>query len=105
MVSLQGLARYAALTFIEIENLKVVVTSSKGFQHEFHVNKQNRLVLQQASLSEIPGQYKVELSGHGCVYVQVSLEEQIIKACVIWLLIPWEQHLNAQISQYLKFEE
>ncbi|XP_026531282.1 alpha-2-macroglobulin-like protein 1 [Notechis scutatus] len=73
VVSLQGLARYAALTFVEIENLKVVVKSSKGFQDEFHVNKQNRLVLQQASLPEIPGQYKVELSGHGCVYVQTVL--------------------------------
>ncbi|XP_026569028.1 alpha-2-macroglobulin-like [Pseudonaja textilis] len=73
VVSLQGLARYAALTFVEIENLKVLVKSSKGFQHEFHVNKQNRLVLQQASLPEIPGQYKAELSGHGCVYVQTVL--------------------------------
>ncbi|XP_070597948.1 alpha-2-macroglobulin-like protein 1 isoform X2 [Erythrolamprus reginae] len=73
VVSLQGLAKYAALTFVEIENLKVVVKSSKTFQHEFHVSKQNRLVLQQASLPEIPGQYKVELSGHGCVYLQTVL--------------------------------
>ncbi|XP_013916339.1 PREDICTED: alpha-2-macroglobulin-like protein 1 [Thamnophis sirtalis] len=73
VVSLQGLARYAALTFVEIENLKVVIKSIQGFQHEFHVNKENRLVLQQASLPEIPGQYKVELSGHGCVYVQTVL--------------------------------
>ncbi|XP_063150596.1 alpha-2-macroglobulin-like protein 1 [Candoia aspera] len=73
VIGLQSLARYAALTFVEIENLKLVVKSSKGFQHEFHVNKKNRLVLQQASLPEIPGQYKVELSGHGCVYVQTIL--------------------------------
>ncbi|XP_025032538.1 alpha-2-macroglobulin-like protein 1 [Python bivittatus] len=73
VIGLQSLARYAALTYVEIENLKVVVKSSKGFQHEFHVNKKNRLVLQQASLPEIPGQYEVELSGHGCAYVQTTL--------------------------------
>ncbi|KAM6475570.1 alpha-2-macroglobulin-like protein 1 isoform 2-T2 [Liasis olivaceus] len=73
VVALQGLARYAALTYVEIENLKVVVKSSKGFQREFHVNKKNRLVLQQASLPEVPGQYEVQLSGHGCVYVQTIL--------------------------------
>jgi len=73
VVALQGLSKYAALTFVEIENLKVAVKSSKGFQCEFHVNKKNRLVLQQTSLPEIPGQYKVELSGHGCVYVQTIL--------------------------------
>lgn len=73
MIGLQSLARYATLTYVEIENLNLVMKSSKGFQHKFHVNKQNQLVLQQTSLPEIPGQYKMELSGHGCVYVQVSL--------------------------------
>ncbi|XP_026569065.1 alpha-2-macroglobulin-like protein 1 [Pseudonaja textilis] len=73
VTGLQSLARYAALTYVEIENLNLVMKSSKGFQHEFHLNKQNQLVLQQASLPEIPGQYKMELSGHGCVYVQTNL--------------------------------
>ncbi|XP_025031018.1 alpha-2-macroglobulin-like protein 1 [Python bivittatus] len=73
VVALQGLARYAALTYIEIENLKVVVKSSKGFQHEFHVNKKNRLVLQQASLPKNPCQYQGEVSGDGCAYVQTIL--------------------------------
>ncbi|XP_070597946.1 alpha-2-macroglobulin-like protein 1 isoform X2 [Erythrolamprus reginae] len=73
VIGLQSFARYATLTYVEIENLNLVVKSSKGFQHKFHVNKQNQLVLQQAFLPEIPGQYKMDLSGHGCVYVQTNL--------------------------------
>ncbi|XP_053154513.1 alpha-2-macroglobulin-like protein 1 isoform X4 [Hemicordylus capensis] len=73
VVALQGLSKYAALTFQEIESLKVLVKSSQDFQHEFHVDRQNRLLLQLASLPDIPGQYKVEVSGRGCAYVQTTL--------------------------------
>nr|XP_020634517.1 murinoglobulin-2-like [Pogona vitticeps] len=73
IVALQALTKYAGLTYREIEDLKVLVKSSKDFQHEFHVDKKNRLVLQKVSLPEIPGQYKVEVSGNGCVYVQATL--------------------------------
>ncbi|XP_077202031.1 alpha-2-macroglobulin-like protein 1 [Paroedura picta] len=73
VVALQALSRYAALTYRETEDVQVLVKSSTGFQHEFHVDKGNRLVLQQASLPEVPGQYKVEVSGNGCAYVQSTL--------------------------------
>ncbi|XP_060124957.1 alpha-2-macroglobulin-like protein 1 [Zootoca vivipara] len=73
VVALQALPKYAALTYRETGDVKVLVKSSGGFQHEFHVAKQNRLVLQQAPLAEVPGQYKVEVSGDGCAYVQTTL--------------------------------
>nr|XP_020634516.1 alpha-2-macroglobulin-like protein 1 [Pogona vitticeps] len=73
IVALQALAKYASLTYRETEELKVLVKSSKDFQHEFHVDKKNRLMLQKVSLPEIPGQYKVAVSGNGCVYVQAVL--------------------------------
>ncbi|KAJ7316367.1 hypothetical protein JRQ81_002529 [Phrynocephalus forsythii] len=73
VVALQALAKYACLTYREIEDLKVLVKSSNHFQHEFRVNKKNHLLLQQVSLPEIPDQYKVEVSGNGCVYVQITL--------------------------------
>ncbi|XP_077202032.1 alpha-2-macroglobulin-like protein 1 [Paroedura picta] len=73
VVALQALSQYAALTYREIEDVQVLVKSSTGFHHEFHVDKGNRLVLQQASLPEVPGQYKVEVSGNGCAYVQSTL--------------------------------
>lgn len=72
MVALQALAKYAALTFREIEGVKVLVKSAQGFRHEFHVAKGNRLVLQQAALPNVPGQYQLEALGSGCVYMQVS---------------------------------
>nr|XP_056704304.1 alpha-2-macroglobulin-like protein 1 [Euleptes europaea] len=73
VVALQALSRYAALTYREIEGVQVLVKSATGFQHEFHVDKGNRLVLQQASLPEVPGQYTVEVLGNGCAYVQSML--------------------------------
>uniref|UniRef100_A0ACB8ETS9 Uncharacterized protein n=1 Tax=Sphaerodactylus townsendi TaxID=933632 RepID=A0ACB8ETS9_9SAUR len=73
VVALQGLSRYAALTYREIEGVQVLVKSTTGFQHEFHIDKGNQLVLQQAPLPEVPGEYKVEVSGIGCAYVQSTL--------------------------------
>ncbi|XP_062827460.1 alpha-2-macroglobulin-like protein 1 isoform X2 [Anolis carolinensis] len=74
MLSTQALAKYAALTYHEIEDLRVVMKSDKGFQHEFHVDKKNQMVLQQTSLPAVPGQYHVEVSGNGCAYVQTVLQ-------------------------------
>ncbi|XP_015261618.1 PREDICTED: alpha-2-macroglobulin-like protein 1, partial [Gekko japonicus] len=73
VVALQALSQYAALTYRETEGVRVLVKSTTGSQQEFHVDKGNRLVLQQASLPEVPGQYKVEVSGSGCAYVQSTL--------------------------------
>ncbi|KAL8202318.1 UNVERIFIED_CONTAM: hypothetical protein K2H54_010145 [Gekko kuhli] len=73
VVALKALSRYAALTYREIEGVQVLVKSTTGSQQEFHVDKGNRLVLQQAPLPEVPGQYKVEVSGSGCAYVQSTL--------------------------------
>ncbi|XP_061463920.1 alpha-2-macroglobulin-like protein 1 [Rhineura floridana] len=73
VLALQALSAYAALTYRETEDVKVLVKSSEGFQLDFHVDKKNRLVLQQASLPEVPGQYSVEVSGNGCVYMQTIL--------------------------------
>ncbi|XP_060092275.1 alpha-2-macroglobulin-like protein 1 [Heteronotia binoei] len=73
VVALQALSRYAALTYREIEGVQVLVKSTAGLHHEFHVDKGNRLVLQQVPLPEVPGQYKVEVSGSGCAYVQSTL--------------------------------
>uniref|UniRef100_A0A8C8RMR6 Alpha-2-macroglobulin-like protein 1 n=1 Tax=Pelusios castaneus TaxID=367368 RepID=A0A8C8RMR6_9SAUR len=72
VVALQALAKYAALTYSASEAVSVTVSSQGGAQQEFHVDNANRLVLQQATLQEIPGQYMVQASGKSCVFVQVS---------------------------------
>lgn len=66
------MARYAALTYQEAGGVEVTVRSKKSSQQEFHVDKKNQLVLQQASLHDVPGQYTVQAVGSGCVFVQVS---------------------------------
>uniref|UniRef100_A0A452H052 Alpha-macroglobulin-like TED domain-containing protein n=1 Tax=Gopherus agassizii TaxID=38772 RepID=A0A452H052_9SAUR len=73
VVALQALAKYAALTYSTSGAVSVTVSSQAGAQQQFHVDNANRLVLQQAALQEIPGQYTVQASGKGCVFVQVSL--------------------------------
>ncbi|CAM2097443.1 unnamed protein product [Caretta caretta] len=77
VVALQALARYAALTYHEAEGVKVMVKSKEGSQQEFHVDKNNQLVLQQASLQQVPGEYVVQAVGNGCVYVQTTLHYNV----------------------------
>lgn len=43
---------------------------------EFHVHRDNKLVLHQASLPADTGSYTVQATGSGCVYVQVRVREE-----------------------------
>ncbi|KFP89083.1 Alpha-2-macroglobulin-like 1, partial [Acanthisitta chloris] len=73
VVSLQALAQYAALIPQEIRDVKVTVKGKKASPLEFHVHRNNKLVLHQASLLGVPGIYTVQATGSGCVYVQATL--------------------------------
>ncbi|XP_050790850.1 alpha-2-macroglobulin-like protein 1 [Gopherus flavomarginatus] len=77
VVALQALAKYAALTYSASRAVSVTVSSQAGAQQQFHVDNANRLVLQQAALQEIPGQYTVRASGKGCVFVQLILRYNV----------------------------
>ncbi|XP_050790972.1 alpha-2-macroglobulin-like protein 1 [Gopherus flavomarginatus] len=77
VVALQALAKYAALTYSASGAVSVTVSSQAGAQQQFHVDNANRLVLQQAALQEIPGQYTVQASGKGCVFVQLILRYNV----------------------------
>uniref|UniRef100_A0A670KBZ7 Alpha-macroglobulin receptor-binding domain-containing protein n=1 Tax=Podarcis muralis TaxID=64176 RepID=A0A670KBZ7_PODMU len=72
VVALQALAKYGAVTYTRSEDLLITVKSDKTFQQSFHLDDTNRLVLQQATLPDIPGEYTMQASGKGCGYVQVS---------------------------------
>uniref|UniRef100_A0A8C4TR48 Alpha-macroglobulin-like TED domain-containing protein n=1 Tax=Falco tinnunculus TaxID=100819 RepID=A0A8C4TR48_FALTI len=76
VVSLQALAQYAALIPQEIRDVKVTVKSKEASPLEFHVHRNNKLVLHQASLLAVPGMYTVQATGSGCVYVQVSIDKE-----------------------------
>ncbi|NXC33379.1 A2ML1 protein, partial [Campylorhamphus procurvoides] len=73
VVSLQALAQYAALIPQEIRDVKVTVKGKEASPLEFHVHKNNKLVLHQAPLLGVPGTYTVQATGSGCVYVQNTL--------------------------------
>ncbi|XP_032907184.1 alpha-2-macroglobulin-like protein 1 [Catharus ustulatus] len=73
VVSLQALAQYAALLPQEIRDVKVAVKGKGASPLEFHVHRNNKLVLHQASLLADTGTYTVQATGSGCVYVQTTL--------------------------------
>nr|XP_006134884.1 alpha-2-macroglobulin-like protein 1 [Pelodiscus sinensis] len=77
VVALQALARYAALTYSASGTVSVTVSSPAGARQQFHVENANRLELQRAALQEIPGQYTVQASGSGCVFVQLILRYNV----------------------------
>ncbi|PKU32558.1 alpha-2-macroglobulin-like protein 1 [Limosa lapponica baueri] len=72
VVSLQALARYAALIPQEIRDVKVTVRGEEASPLEFHVHRSNKLVLHQAPLLAVPATYTVQATGSGCVYVQLE---------------------------------
>ncbi|XP_010075258.1 PREDICTED: alpha-2-macroglobulin-like protein 1, partial [Pterocles gutturalis] len=73
VVSLQALAQYATLIPQEMRDVKVTVKGREASPLEFHVHRNNKLVLHQASLPAVPGIYTVQATGSGCVYVQTTL--------------------------------
>ncbi|NXW53826.1 A2ML1 protein, partial [Eurystomus gularis] len=75
VVSLQALAQYAAMIPQEIRDTKVTVKGKEASPLEFHVHRDNKFVLHQAPLLAVPGTYTVEVTGSGCVYVQVSVHK------------------------------
>ncbi|NXX65292.1 A2ML1 protein, partial [Spizella passerina] len=76
VVSLQALAQYAALIPQEMRDVKVAMKGKGASPLEFHVHRNNKLVLHQASLPADTGSYTVQATGSGCVYVQVRMHEE-----------------------------
>ncbi|NXA85939.1 A2ML1 protein, partial [Melanocharis versteri] len=73
VVALQALAKYAARTFSTSGQAVVRVRSQRAFGKAFQVSRQRRLLVQQAALVEIPGQFLVQAHGSSCVFAQTVL--------------------------------
>ncbi|XP_054243525.1 alpha-2-macroglobulin-like protein 1 [Indicator indicator] len=76
VVALQALAKYAARTFSTSSQVLVRVKSQRGFGKSFQVNRQNRLLVQQAALTEVKGNFLVQVHGSSCVFTQIVLRHQ-----------------------------
>uniref|UniRef100_A0A8C4MC37 Alpha-2-macroglobulin n=1 Tax=Equus asinus TaxID=9793 RepID=A0A8C4MC37_EQUAS len=71
VVALHALSIYGAATFAGTGEAALVTIQSSGtFSTKFQVENTNRLLLQQVSLPDIPGEYSINVSGEGCVYIQ-----------------------------------
>ncbi|KAG9471078.1 hypothetical protein GDO78_015955 [Eleutherodactylus coqui] len=77
VVALQAMAKYSELTFSDKGDVAVTVSSKSGFLEQFHVDNNNRLLLQSSSLPKIPEDYTVTATGSGCVFVQAVLRYNI----------------------------
>ncbi|KAM6309768.1 alpha-2-macroglobulin-like protein 1 [Podargus strigoides] len=73
VVALQALAKYAALTYSTKGVAEVRVRSQRGFGRKFRVSFQNRLLVQEAVLTEVPGKFSVQAHGSCCVFTRTVL--------------------------------
>ncbi|XP_042303670.1 murinoglobulin-1-like [Sceloporus undulatus] len=71
VMGIQALARFGYLTFSKDGRNTVRIQSEKPFEKVFEVDSTNRLLLQQTSLPDVPGEYTVNVNGNGCVFAQV----------------------------------
>ncbi|KAH0521189.1 Murinoglobulin-1 [Microtus ochrogaster] len=73
VVALHALSMYGAATFTRSQKTPLVTIQSSGtFSRKFQVENSNRLLLQQVSLPDIPGNYDINVSGEGCVHTQMT---------------------------------
>ncbi|KAK7826261.1 hypothetical protein U0070_021275, partial [Myodes glareolus] len=78
VVALHALSMYGAAAFTRSQKTPLVTIQSSGtFSREFQVDNSNRLLLQQVSLPDIPGNYDINMSGEGCVYAQTTLKYNV----------------------------
>ncbi|GAB0177422.1 alpha-2-macroglobulin-like protein 1 [Grus japonensis] len=73
VVALQALAKYAALTYSTKGVAEVRVRSQRGFRRRFQVSYRNRLLVQEAALTEVPGKFSVQAHGSCCVFTRMVL--------------------------------
>ncbi|KAM4031364.1 alpha-2-macroglobulin-like protein 1 [Anomaloglossus baeobatrachus] len=80
VVALQAVAQFSAQTFKNSGDMTVDVTSDDGFHHRFHVDNDNRLLLQKKQLPQIPGRYTVTVTGNGTVVMQAIQSHHVVPA-------------------------
>ncbi|NXS10321.1 OVOS protein, partial [Neodrepanis coruscans] len=73
VIALQALAAYGEATYNSATQNRVKITSPKPFEKVFIVNNDNRLLLQQTPLPEVPGNYSLTVNSSGCIFMQVTV--------------------------------
>ncbi|XP_066469321.1 alpha-2-macroglobulin-like [Tiliqua scincoides] len=74
VVALQALALYSSLTYRpSTAGATVSLRSGDNVLRQFQVDSTNRLLLQCQALPAVPGDYSPEVTGAGCIYLQITL--------------------------------
>ncbi|XP_068113698.1 LOW QUALITY PROTEIN: alpha-2-macroglobulin-like [Hyperolius riggenbachi] len=77
VVALQALATYGHHAHKHDGPREVAVTAEGAPVANLHVDDTNRLLLQRATLPNVPGDYSVSISGPGCVFIQSVLKYNV----------------------------
>ncbi|XP_055460136.1 alpha-2-macroglobulin-like [Psammomys obesus] len=79
VAALHALSKYGAATFTRSrKTAQVTVYSSDVFSTRFQVDNSNQLLLQRATLPIVPGDYTAQVIGEGCVYLQTSVNFNVL---------------------------
>ncbi|XP_028825882.1 alpha-2-macroglobulin-like protein 1 [Denticeps clupeoides] len=73
VVALQALSLYSAATYSPEGETTVSVSSPGGFQTDFTINQNNRLLYQEERLKGFPGNFSIHGKGQSCVFVQMAM--------------------------------
>ncbi|XP_021488325.1 alpha-2-macroglobulin [Meriones unguiculatus] len=79
VAALHALSKYGAATFTRSrKTAQVTIYSSNVFSTRFQVDNSNQLLLQRATLPIVPGDYTAQVIGEGCVYLQTSVNFNVL---------------------------
>ena len=76
-MALQALARYSTLSHSPEIRVNVQVMRDDVMMGDFQVNDDNRMLMQNSPL-QVPGSYEMRVNGSGCVFVQFSVDYNVI---------------------------
>ncbi|KAM3913261.1 alpha-2-macroglobulin-like protein 1 [Leptodactylus fuscus] len=79
VVALHAMAKYGEVIFSDQRDVTVEVSPMSELHEKagFHVDKNNRLLVQRVTLPKIPEDYTVTTKGAGCVFVQAVLRYNV----------------------------
>ncbi|XP_056385112.1 alpha-2-macroglobulin-like protein 1 isoform X2 [Hyla sarda] len=74
VVGLQALSLFSKMTYSKHGGLEIMFIPDGENTVHFHVDEQTRFLLQKKQLQRLPGDYKVQVKGEGCVFLKTSLK-------------------------------
>ncbi|XP_066211880.1 ovostatin homolog 2-like [Saccopteryx leptura] len=99
-VCLLAITRYMKLTFSNGQN--IITFNNEEFNEIFQVNNDNRLLVQRSELTKAQGQYRADVEGQGCAFIQATLRYNVLlpkKASGFFLTLEMVKKNSSDIFQ------